>query len=746
MMALADPYSQCPCGSGEKYKWCCQKVEAFADRSQRLVDTGQIELAIKPLEEGLAKFPANPWLSMKKALILLHLEKDEDAKQTLRAMLAKSPAHIGGLVLLTRLVVETEDPVAGTAMFQQALSSAKPPERRSLESLAAFVGSSLANQGLAIAGAKHLELAQRLGASDESTTNALAAIRTNPAFSSWEKNSYRLWQVPGTVAPEFRESFDRALSWAEQGLWSAAASAFELLSAGSAAGALADRNRGICCLWLADNEAAVQSLRRYISRSSPTLDAVDLESLCQRTHLEPTDAKIEFVHLTWPIRNKSGLLTALRAHKSVEPGSPRTLYANDPESTKVERFFLLDRPRVEARPDLTRADMPLIQGELLVGPDTVVLEALDDGRLDALTDRFTALAVPNIPPAHPRTKVIGHEKAYAIAMSWRWAIPPGLPRDQTVRLNNEQFAYLMAEVWPNTRHPSLRGRTPLQTAKAGDSPLALRAAIRLLEQSEEDWCQDVDWAQLRQQLQVPPEPAIDLERLDLDLLHLSRWALIPIQPLDDARLVDLFRRSRDWGVRSVAYRAAKHLLDRQSVWAGELVTAIEIYGELALETARRTRSDIAKDWIRRGRDADRASKLHAEPLAWDLLELETRMLIEEPDSWVPFLAILLQAARGDRESTTKLIVQLAELGLVRLIPDPKRPGQIAVDTQVLEFLLSQYGPRVTTATGELGVAASRNEIWTPESAAPTGSSAIWTPGAPTSATAAERPRLILPGQ
>jgi hypothetical protein len=745
MMALADPYSQCPCGSGEKYKWCCQKVEAYADRSQRLVDTGQIELAGKPLDEGLARFPANPWLSMRKALILLHLEKDDEAKQTVRIMLAKSPGHIGGLVLLTRLVLESEDPIAGTAMFQQALSSSKPDQRRTLNSLAAFVGSTLANQGYAIAGVKHLELAQRLGASDEATTNALASIRTNPAFSSWEKNNYRLWQVPGTVAAEFRESFDRALGWAEQGLWAAAASAFALLSAGSAAGALADRNHGICCLWLADNEAAVQALRRYTSRSSPTLDAVDLESLCQRIHPEAAEAQIEFVHLTWPIRNKTGLLSALGANKSVEAGSPRTLDASDPESTKVERFFLLDRPRVDARTLLTRTDMPLIQGEILIGPDTVVLEALDDGRLDALTDRFTALAVPNIPPAHPRTKVMGHERAYAIAMSWRWAIPPGLPREQAIKLNHDQFAHLMAEVWPKTPHPNLRGRTPLQTAKAGDSPLALRAAIRLLEQSEEDWCESVDWPQLRQKLQVPPEPPIDLDRLDLDFLHLSRLALIPVQSLDDARLLGLFRHARDWGIRSVTYHCAKQLLDRPNLWSTEQVTALEVYAELALETARRTRSDEPKDWIRRGREADRAAKLHAEPLAWDLLELETRMLIEEPAAWVPFLAVLLEGARGDRESTTKLILQLSELGLVRLASDPKRPGQLAVDTQILEYLLSQYGPRVTTATGELGVAASRNEIWTPESAAPTGSSGIWTPGAPVSAPAADRPRLILPG-
>jgi hypothetical protein len=62
---------------------------------------------------------------------------------------------------------------------------------------------------------------------------------------------------------------------------------------------------------------------------------------------------------------------------------------------------------------------------------------------------------------------------------------------------------------------------------------------------------------------------------------------------------------------------------------------------------------------------------------------------------------------------------------------------------MLEQYLKRYGPRVTTASGELGVAASQNEIWTPES--PEAPSAIWTPGSATSPSEGKS-KLILPGQ
>src|SRR5947209_1371477 len=112
-MAGVDPYSPCPCGSGQKFKWCCHKVEAQADRAQRLYENGQVESAIHALEEGLRKEPGNAWLLTRKAFYQLGLEQVEPAKATLHQVLETSPKHRGALVLLTRLVLETEGASAG---------------------------------------------------------------------------------------------------------------------------------------------------------------------------------------------------------------------------------------------------------------------------------------------------------------------------------------------------------------------------------------------------------------------------------------------------------------------------------------------------------------------------------------------------------------------------------------------------------------------------------------------------------
>src|SRR5437868_2864882 len=112
-MAAVDPYSPCPCGSGQKFKWCCQKVEAHAERAQRIFETGQPEAAIKALDEGLHKDPANPWLLTRKAVYQLRQGHSEEAKQSLARVLERDPKHLGASILLTRLVLETEGPAAG---------------------------------------------------------------------------------------------------------------------------------------------------------------------------------------------------------------------------------------------------------------------------------------------------------------------------------------------------------------------------------------------------------------------------------------------------------------------------------------------------------------------------------------------------------------------------------------------------------------------------------------------------------
>src|SRR5262249_50797388 len=114
-------------------------------------------------------------------------------------------------------------------------------------------------------------------------------------------------------------------------------------------------------------------------------------------------------------------------------------------------------------------------------------------------------------------------------------------------------------------------------------------------------------------------------------------------------------------------------------------------------------------------------------LGWDMLELRLRTRFEEPEVWVPELAVVLDRYADDKEAGESLMVSLIEMGLVQVVQSPERRGEGYLDSRPLQSLIERYGPPVTTAGGRVGVAATRREIWPPAS----GSGAtggLWTPG------------------
>ncbi len=69
------------------------------------------------------------------------------------------------------------------------------------------------------------------------------------------------------------------------------------------------------------------------------------------------------------------------------------------------------------------------------------------------------------------------------------------------------------------------------------------------------------------------------------------------------------------------------------------------------------------------------------------------------------------------------------MGLVEMVPNPDGSGEILLDSRPLQALLAEYGPRVTTASGRLGVSAAKPEIWTPGGSSSSGGGGLYIPGA-----------------
>jgi tetratricopeptide (TPR) repeat protein len=745
-MAVVDPYSLCPCGSGQKFKWCCHKVEAHAERAQRLFDSGQVEAAITTLDEGLKKEADNAWLLTLRAVYLTRAHRLDQAKESLQRVIRKTPKHLGAHLFLVRLVIETEGPSAALAQFQAALTAVPDLNMKRVASLVQVLANELARAADFPAALAHLRLVQATLGDEVSGT--LRMLEDNSSIAPWLKNPDRFLPASDGLGGEARTRFDEAVGWADAGLWSSAAAAFETLSSDPVAGPLADRNLGFCRLRLADDAAAVAALRRYVARLGPTTEAVDLEALCQSIAPVGSSGKVDQVHLTWPLRNRAALLAALRADLTVNYVEPELEDEDTEGAPAIDEFELLDRPALGANhSDLRFEDVPRIVGRVLVGNDTVSLEVYDDGRLEGLADRFTALAGPAIPPAHPKTKTLGSIPRIDLALMWEWLLPPDIDMESGKRLTREQGAYLLREVWPKTPHPSLRGQTPLQAAASGDAEVPLRAALLSFEQSREDMCVGFDFSSLRRRLNLPDEPEVDPETVDVETLHLARFPYVPAAQLSDERLAVFYRRARQFGLAPALRTAALALSERPAAMALLKEGPLTVYSDLASLAAADRKNKESAEWLRRGRQSDPPAQRAANAPHWDMLELRLLTRSQPPEAWVPELAVIMERHGQDREALNVVMMNLVDMGLLQLAPNPDQPGEMFIDSRPLQAVLATYGPRVTTSSGRLGVSATKPEIWTPGGGPSTGGGGLYVPGSGAPSGSEGGPsKLILPGR
>lgn len=746
-MAVVDPYAPCPCGSGQKFKWCCQKVEAFAEKAERLQENGQLDAALHTLEEGLRKAPDNPWLLVRKALVLLEREQLAEARQALDRVVAKMPTHAGAQTLLVRILLETEGTLAAVAQLQNAYSASEPEQRPALAPVFQLVGMVLARAGMPQAARAHLEVALGLGEDDPTTESTLRMVEGDPQITAWLRNPYRLTVAPEGLDARFRDRFAEAVVWADQGLWASAAAAFDALAA-DGAGPEAERNLAICRLWMADDLGAAEALGRYIPLVGTTEEAVDLEALRQLIAPPSEDDQIDEMQLIWPIRDRAKLLEILEKDAKTYHQGKGTLDPNDPNSPQVEIFRLLDRPKPDPSRPLVAETIPLIVGDVLVGQEIAALVGYDDGTLDSLSDRFAALAGPTLPPAHPKTKRVGRAELAELKLQKRYLLTPEIDRAEASRVLRGEEGRTLREVWARTRQPYLGGRTPEEAARAGDAEVPLRAALAMLEFGRAQGDEPDDVLSLRGELGVPPEPEIDPATVDIESLHLGRLNRVPADRLDDEKLLILYVRARRALLTVAMERAAKALLDRPHLVDTEAgVDRVMLFSDLANLALGRGQAEDARALTTKGREGDRPERRAHNAPRWDMLDVRLRARTERPEDWVPQLAIVLDRYRENPEANESLLTNLLDMGLIRLQPSPDRPEGLYLDSRPLQALLSRYGPKITTAAGGLGISATQGGIWTPEKeAASQGGGGIWTPGsANPPAAPGDKPKLIITG-
>src|SRR5215213_9235105 len=121
-----DPYASCPCGSGKKFKWCCQDIHAEIDRAFQQHNDGQHDAALHTMAAVVAAHPDNAEAWGRQAQLLSLNGRVEEAEQALEKAFAASPNYPFGYMLRGMFRQQEGELIGALMLFRKAVDAYAP--------------------------------------------------------------------------------------------------------------------------------------------------------------------------------------------------------------------------------------------------------------------------------------------------------------------------------------------------------------------------------------------------------------------------------------------------------------------------------------------------------------------------------------------------------------------------------------------------------------------------------------------
>jgi tetratricopeptide (TPR) repeat protein len=262
---MPDAYSPCPCGSGKKFKWCCQPIYAGINHAWELEANGQRDAALRALEEVTREHPGNPEGWGQLAKLLYSRGRVEDAEAALQKAFDINPKYPYGLLLRSAFRLQ-EGEIAGALLLARRAADAYDPEARPYLAEAyyiAFECEMKANRP--VAGRAALRLVTHYQPGDEESRQAFDALfGPDGRLPECARREYAFLRPPGDLAGPARAAWDRALAAAGAPRLGELPGVFEPLTKEAPDNAAAWFNLALARAWLGDNRPALEALGRYL--------------------------------------------------------------------------------------------------------------------------------------------------------------------------------------------------------------------------------------------------------------------------------------------------------------------------------------------------------------------------------------------------------------------------------------------------------------------------------------------------
>lgn len=479
---MSDPYALCSCGSGKKFRFCCQGIASTLEKAFSQARAGQLDSALRTMDQAIGSEPKNLELRLHKAKLLDALKRRPEAEKALDDAIAIdanfAPAHFQ-----RALWRRQEGEIPGAAILaRKAVDMYSLDAKEQIAQVYAFLSQVESQLGRPIAARNALRMATRMDPNNSRYQDGFEALYGEKSGSpSFIRREYSLLSPP--PGSKRRAAWDKLAKEHRSGRLSDLAKMFNTLADQDPQDPAAAFNAALTSAWLGDNTKALQHLNRYSTLepdSGRKETALILAEALRAGHgSEPGDHAL---HEFYFVARNPALLDKLFAKLNSEK---RLLVHQADESeqgqTMVEAYLLgktgsqilvpgeeNKTPRFAPVVAHMTLNMPLGR---LTGPDREVMEGIRAEFAEALgwADKENSVrATGSLGEAAHEPLVVPLEQ--------------DVTEEEMKSRQLEEVVRHFEETWLNKPLKSLEGKTPAEAAQTEEGKARVAALIRFHEE------------------------------------------------------------------------------------------------------------------------------------------------------------------------------------------------------------------------------------------------------------------------
>jgi tetratricopeptide (TPR) repeat protein len=679
-----DPYSTCPCGSGKKFKWCCQPIQAEIDRAFQQEAEGQHDVALRLMDEVIKNHPANPVPWGRRAQLLYQNGRVEDAEEALRKAFEINPKYAFGH-LLRGIFRYQEGEIPGALMlFRKAAEQYDPEAHDQLAQLYGFIADCELRMNRPIAARAALRLVLRFDPAEVETREQFDALFGEQGrLPAAARADYKFRSPAPSLGGERRAAWDLALAGLEQARLADAGRIFEDLTKSDTNDAAAAFNLGLAKAWLGDNSGALDALDRYVALETDEAKAGEAWALGEvlRCGAGMEDQSDYHEHsVLYQLRDARPIEAVLN-----EWVNSRRLLPLQTEDKSVFSALVLDAaPVLVATPGLLEA-APL-GAYLVIAGGVVRAWGPSSERLEKVRGEIEQRAGAGL--RAPQTRVT--RPNFSDIITEAVLFPVGVQDQAEAARRVEAFAQqFFEESWINRQLKSLNGTAPVDAAGHAVLRKKLRGVVQFLQDcSRGGALAGYDFDRLRRKLGLltgGAAPTPTATGPDITAMGAAELAALQAESLSDSQLEQAWLTAKRLDAQEISTHFAKALTARPL--SADKTDRYPVFSYLIDRALNEGQSDAALDLVNEGEKADceqnegrrrndyelRRAKLHAKRGEADAAHDVFERLIQRDPSNLAARAAATEAMLSMRQGPRAL--SFAEKGLVEARKQQNRDAE-----------------------------------------------------------------------